>query len=206
MTKPARNISLGFTDEPFPEGTHMCLFYSDEQERVDVISRFMQAGLRANEQVCYFAKSLLPEELVKNLNSLGIDISDEDTARQLLCATSESAYYPNGRFDPDSMLATLRAFYSASMEEGFSGVRGIGEMEWALEDIPGSDRLIEYEMRVNMELKNTPLTSICQYNINLFDGKTIMDILRLHPAVILRGRITRNPFYSSPDAFKTSGG
>jgi len=206
MKKPARDISLGFTDEPFPKGIHMCLFYSTEQERVDVISRFLQAGLRAGERVCYFVGSLPPEGLTSRLADLGIDISKEEATRQLLCATTKSAYYPKGLFDPDSMLETLKAFYSASLEGGFSGVRGVGEMNWALEDIPGADRLVEYEARFNTELKKTPLTSICQYNINLFDGRTIMDILRLHPAVILRGRITRNPFYSVPDEFKSLGG
>jgi len=73
-------------------------------------------------------------------------------------------------------------------------VREIAEMYWASHNIPWTDRLIEYEARVNLELKRTPVTSICQYNTTLFDGKTIMKILRVHTAVIIRGCITRDPF------------
>jgi hypothetical protein len=205
MTKPDNNIALGFSQESFPAGTHMCLFYTDEQERLDVISKFLQAGLTAGEHVGYFAKTLPPEELIRDLTNRGIDISNEDVARQLSIASTEATYHPDGCFDPDRMLGNLHTFYSTSMEDGYSGARVSGEMHWALQDLPGVNRLIEYEARVNIALKRSPVTAICQYNTTLFDGKTVMNILRVHPAVILRGRITRNPFYSLPDEFKAMG-
>jgi len=201
MTIPDGNISLGFSDESFPTGTHMCLFYTDERVRRDVITKFLRAGLSAGERVCYFVNELRPEDLIRDIKDRGIEFSDEDIARQLYVASTEAAYYPEGRFEPDNMLDNLRSFYSASLKEGFSGVRGIGEMDWASHNIPGTERLVEYESRVNFELKNSPVTTICQYNTNLFDGKTIMDILRVHQAVILRGQIMRNPFYSLLNKF-----
>lgn len=184
----------------------MCLFYSDEQERFKVISKFLMAGLTAGEHVGYFAETLPPEELIRDLANSGIDTSDENIARQLSIASTEATYLPDGCFDPDKMLDNLHTFYSTSLKDGYSGARVSGEMHWALQGLPGMDRLIEYEARVNIALKRSPVTAICQYNTNLFDGKTIMDILRVHPAVILQERITSNPFYSLPDEFKAMEG
>jgi len=123
MTEYDSNIALGFTKEPFPEGTHICLFYSDEKERLDIVSKFLQAGLTAGEHVGYFAKAYPPEELIKNLQNRGINVSDEETSRQLSIGSTESICHPDGQFDPDKMLGNLRAFYFTSMEAGYSGAR-----------------------------------------------------------------------------------
>lgn len=36
---------------------------------------------------------------------------------------------------------------------------------------------------------------ICQYDANRFDGVTLMEVLRVHPFMIARGRIVSNPYY-----------
>ncbi len=205
MIQSLGDIDLGFTEESCPAGTHMCLFYSDEQVRLDVISKFLKAGLTSGERVGYFAKVIPPAELLKNLKDRNIDVSNEAIARDLSIISTESVYHPEGCFDPDKMLNNIHEFYSSSVRDGYNGARVSGEMHWALQELPGVERLIEYEARVNIALKRSPVTAICQYNTTLFDGATIMDILRVHPAVILRGRITRNPLYSLPDDFKTMG-
>ena len=33
MTEERRHVCLGFTDERYPEGTHICYLYSDDEER-----------------------------------------------------------------------------------------------------------------------------------------------------------------------------
>jgi hypothetical protein len=37
--------------------------------------------------------------------------------------------------------------------------------------------------------------------VNLFDGATILDILKVHPVMISRGQLVKNPFYVRPDDF-----
>ena len=44
------NVNLGFSEELFPAGPHVCLIYNSEEERNDVISKFIEAGLKNNEK------------------------------------------------------------------------------------------------------------------------------------------------------------
>jgi hypothetical protein len=84
---------------------------------------------------------------------------------------------------------------------GFSGIRSCGEMSWALKNIPGSDRLMEYETLLNTVGGEFPHSGMCQYDARLFDGATLLNILKVHPYMIAQGQIVKNPFYMRPDEF-----
>jgi hypothetical protein len=75
-------ISLGFDAEPYPMGTHMCFIFNDEDERRWVMSKYIQSGLDANEQVGYFVDTMSPEGLKKWMRELGVSLPDELDGRQ----------------------------------------------------------------------------------------------------------------------------
>ena len=54
-----------------------------------------------------------------------------------------------------------------------------------VQSVPGGDRLLEYESRVSMLLRDHPVTAVCQYDANEFDGATIIDVLKVHPQMII---------------------
>jgi len=199
MCEHTRNVSLGFTDEKFPQGIHMCYFYSDEEERRTIIPQFLASGLGAGERTGYFVQHLPASDLLNSLESLGVDVPSKESEGLFSISSTEQTYHPDGYFDPEKMIGNIHAFYADSMEKGFSGARASGEMQWASQDIPGTDRLLEYETKVNIALKKSPLTSICQYNTNLFDGATVMELLRVHPLVVTNGQVMHNPFFSLPE-------
>jgi len=199
MCEHTRDVSLGFTNEKFPQGVHICYFYNNEEERREVISQFLASGLEGGEQIGYFSRQLPATDLLDNLENLGVDVSCEQNKGHFNISSTEQTYYPDGYFDPEKMIGNIHEFYADSMEKGFSGARASGEMQWASQDIPGTDRLFEYETKVNIALKKSPVTAICQYNTNLFDGTTIMELLRVHPLVVTNGQIMHNPFFSLPE-------
>lgn len=45
MDNQSRVVDMGFTEELFPEGTHMCMIYDDDEQRREVVSKFLAAGL-----------------------------------------------------------------------------------------------------------------------------------------------------------------
>ncbi len=201
MKDQNRSASLGFTDEKFPVGTHMCLVYDNEQERQRVIAKFLEAGLLEREKVAYFADTTSPGHLNDWLSSMGIEIPPDGKADQLSVSVAQETYCPHGEFVPDEMLDTLRAFHGQVAAEGFPCGRVSGEMSWALRGIPGSDRLMEYEARVNDVLVTHPITAICQYDARKFDGTMILDVLRVHPMMIVEGRVVQNPYFMRPQDF-----
>ncbi len=196
-----RVVGMGFTCGSFPEGTHMCLIYDDEEQRLNIISKFIESGLVSRERVGYFADETEPERVYEWLEESGVDTSEprQDGRFQVLAA--EDVYCPDGEFVPEKMLGRLRAGYDDAIGCGCPGIRVSGEMSWALRGLPGCDRLMEYEALVNDVVSEYPVTAVCQYDARRFDGATILNVHRVHPMMIVGGQIVRNPYYMRPQEF-----
>ena len=190
-----RTVSLGFTDEPAPEGQHICHLYSDDSERLRVMAKFMESGISENEKLIYVIDTMTPEEMLDCLEELGVDTREQ--------ASRFTTYCPQGIFSTQAMLALLRDFYDGAMADGkYAGGRLMGEMSWSLvEGRVDETSLMEYEARVTTLLASRPLTACCQYDTRRFDGSTIMDVLAVHPLMIVRGQLVKNPYYIEPDEF-----
>lgn len=204
MCNTQTTVSMGFTEQRFAAGTHMCLIYSSEAERRSLIAKFLGSGLADGEKVSYFADSATLEEVHQWFADMGVEIPADGREGQFNVLNAEKTYCPEGKFVPETMLGTLRAYYKQTMGEGYSGGRVSGEMTWALRGIPGSDRLMEYEALVNNVLAEHPITAFCQYDANRFDGATILDVLRVHPMMVVHGQIVQNPYYLKPEDFLRS--
>jgi hypothetical protein len=206
MCTEGRKVNVGFSEEPIPEGTHMCMIYNSDAERRQVISRFLSSGLGEKERVGYFADMMEPEEVRDWLRSLQIELPEDPHDTSFSVNRALDVYCPGGHFDPEEMCDRLRTYHDQTEAEGFVGARVSGEMTWALKGIPGSERLIEYEARVNTVFTTHPLTAICQYDASRFDGATIFEVLRVHPMMVVRGQIVRNPYYvTAEDYFREIG-
>lgn len=193
MLADRRNTRLGFTPELYPEGTHICYLYSDDEERRHLLRAFITSGIAERELVDYLADVRTAEQLGHVANDLGID--QKTSGHHLTFSMARSAYYPAGEFVPVTMLGRIEKMVSRRQICGCAGARITGEMSWAVGGIAGSDRLIEYEEGINTLLTNVPVTVMCQYDTRKFDGATIFEILNVHPIMVVRGRIMRNPFY-----------
>jgi hypothetical protein len=174
--------------------------YDNEEERKHFMSAYVSSGIDEREAVTYLADAA-PDMLERAIEELGIAAPLQEQQDQLSVATAVETYCPGGRFVPETMLDCLRDMYAFHRATGYAGARVTGEMTWALHDIPGSDRLIEYEGRINDLLETYPLTAICQYDTRRFDGATIFEVLSVHPIMIVHGQIMRNPFYIPPDQY-----
>ena len=188
-------VPLGFTGETFPPGIHMCYIYNDEDERRRIIFQFLESGLRNGEKVSYFMDANTADTMKECQSALDVDKLFEEQQGHFSVATTREAYCPTGIFVPDEMLDRLSAFYTRSVTEGYAGARVAGEMSWAVREVPGSFRLMEYEARINTALMHYPVTAICQYDARCFDGRMLRDVLAVHPMIILHGQILKNPYY-----------
>jgi hypothetical protein len=197
MCMSDHKINLGFTEEVFPAGTHMCLIYTSEEERNHVISKFIDSGLKSGEKVAYFCDETTTENSKKWLSEKGVDFSAVKKAGQFTVAKTSDVYYPTGKFVPELMLDNLSAFHNSACEQNFPASRITGEMCWATRGVPGSERLMEYESQGKVFLAKYPVTVVCQYDATRFDGATLLECLKVHPYMIVYGQIVSNPYYSS---------
>ena len=201
MCKDHLKVSLGFTDEKVPVGTHMCLIFTDEEERKDSLLKFLLSGLKTGERMACFSNKTDEETLREFFMENGVSFDEKKGDNAISLSGTDEVYFQDGVFDPDRMLSTLTDFYDESKRMGFPASRVIGEMSPEIETVPGGDRLLEYESRVSMLLRDHPVTSVCQYDANSFDGATIMEVLKVHPKMIVKGSVVNNPFFIEPETY-----
>jgi hypothetical protein len=99
------------------------------------------------------------------------------------------------------MLALIEEVLAGGKAQGFPLTRLVANMEWALEDRPGVDDIVEYETRLNYVLPKYDDPVCCIYDLARFSANVVMGILRTHPTVIIGGILQENPFFVPPDEF-----
>ena len=188
--------------EQLPCGSHICLLFSSEQERRRLVSSFVNNGLSGGNKILYLADIMQPNEVPGWLSEEGIKVPCEQQSNQFNVHEAGNIYCPSGEFIIEDVIGALSDFSQQADSEGFAGFYGTGEMSWATKNIVGSEQLLRYEARLNN--LDHPLTALCQYDVNLFDGETLLNVLRVHPWVYVQGQIIRNPHYVEPAEFLDS--
>ena len=179
---------------------HICAFYRGVEERDDVLMPYLRTGLRAGDKCICVLDSTDPDALCAEL-------TDEPRVEddQLSAFRSEDSYLLQGRFAPDDMLDFWESVaQSAFAVHDYTLVRAVGEMTWALRDLPGVDLLVAYEAELNRQLHKYPQVVLCLYDLERFtDGEALMEILRTHPQVLMSRMLVDNPWYIEPDELLT---
>jgi hypothetical protein len=201
MTQSHQTISLGFTPQPFSPGVHICQIYGDDNERQEALLKFLLSGLQSGERTSCFSEKVTETQISAYLTKYGFSLQEVRDSGAFTLAGTQEIYFQNGCFDPERMLDVLRQYYDDSVAQGYSAARVIGEMAPEVQHIPGGARLLEYESRVSLLLRDHPVTAVCQYDACSFDGATIMDILKVHPLMLVRGTVVHNPFFIKPEEF-----
>ncbi len=176
---------------------HIGALFASDAERHDVLRPFVAEGLARRERVVHIVGA--PHH-GRHVQQLAFDMAEEQECFHML--PWEEMYLAGGRFDQQAMLGRIRQVLRDGSDRGFPMTRLVAHMEWALEPYPGVEDLIEYESRLN----DTPFHDVvlCAYDLNRFDGRTIMGVLRTHPMVVVGGALYESPFYEEPGTASSS--
>lgn len=180
----------------FEEGMHLCYIFSDDQERTATLSKLLASSLASRQKVLNIIDTTAPPDLAAGLAREGCDSAA--ASRDIVTLDNESAYCPGGKFDPIGLLEGAASFCRQAADEGYLGARVCGDMSWVIrKHVPMAD-LMAYERRVNHYTRAVACTALCEYDARKFDGATIMDVLRVHPAIIVGTQVVMNPYFVPP--------
>ena len=182
---------------------HVCLLYRDKDEGLASAGAFIQAGLEQNDQCVYVADDNAVADVVKALTQRGINVDAALETQQLIIGTKQETYLLDGYFDPDQAIAFFAQASREAQSSRFRAVRGCAEMTWQLGGEPGTDRLLEYESKMNSELfPNNNVLGVCQFNLSSFSPWIIREVIYTHPVVIVGGLVCVNLYYKSPGVYR----
>ncbi len=180
---------------------HLCLIYETPEEQFGAIVPFIRFGLRRGERCVYIADQNTADEVLDTLDAAGVDVAGAREKDALSVVTKREAYLRDGYFDPERMLVFLADSVDAALRAGFKALRVTGEMTWALGGAAGSERLMEYESKLNRLLPAADVLAICQYSRRWFPAGMLKQVIETHPIVIHGATVCRNPYYVPPEEF-----
>jgi hypothetical protein len=201
MENQGRKISLGFTNQQFEPGVHICQIFNDDDERHEALVNYVISGLQSGENAACFSETETEASLAGFFKENGINYKEVEQSGEFSLSKTGEVYFENDTFEPERMLNLLRTFYEKSISQNRAGARVIGEMSPQVEHVSGGSRLMEYESKVSILLRTCPVNAVCQYDARSFDGSTILDILKVHPYMIVRGAVVHNPFFVQPEEY-----
>ncbi|MDC4204251.1 MAG: MEDS domain-containing protein [Candidatus Manganitrophus sp.] len=192
---------LGKTIAQTAPHDHLCLLYETPQEQLAAAISFIRIGLERGEQCIYIVDHHAAETIADAMRQEGIDVDAALQSHALIIAQKRDAYLIEGHFDPDRMISFLEQAVHSAERAGFSALRVTGEMTWAMGGDSGTERLIEYEAKLNRFFSKHNVSAICQYDRKRFSPEVLLDVIRTHPKVISGGVVCRNHYYVPPDEF-----
>ena len=133
---------------------HVCAFFHHPDEEYRVLLPFISEGMQRGEKAFHIVG---PHEQIDHRNrlrSVGIEVDNVEREGGLEIKLWEDAYLRDGHFDQQRMLTLIEEVLQTGHRQNYPLTRLVAHMEWALEDRPGVNDLVEYETRLNFILPN----------------------------------------------------
>jgi MEDS: MEthanogen/methylotroph, DcmR Sensory domain len=192
-------VPSGIDEIDLQAGSHVCAFYRGAADRDRLLSGYLSAGLTAGDKcVCIVDSPYTADRLTSMLRSRD---RPAVPAGQLDVHLSESTYLAGGEFTTSDMLTFWTETMTRAGTQGYPFFRLVGEMTWALRDVPGLEHLVAYESELNRVTLNYPVIVLCLYDLDLFSGEAVVNIVKTHPHVLVQGILVENPYHVTAAEF-----
>jgi hypothetical protein len=182
----AQGLSLGFVP-----GDHVCAFYSSSRNVLDdIVVDYITKGLQEGNKVfCMVDEPAavhgrVPPQLVAREGMLNVLTEDE-------------AYMPDGSFSKDVFIRNMETMAREASADGYGSFRAVGDESFIVRNGVDIKEWFAAESELNEILPDYPHFFFCLYDLDLFDGDTVMYVLKTHPRVYVNGIIIGNPHYQA---------
>ncbi len=199
-------VATGIDEINVRPGSHVCAFYRGAGDRDRMLAAYLGTGLAAGDKcICIVDGAATARELASRLEPLcRSDARSGLPSSQLDLHLPETTYLAGGEFTASDMLTFWAENLAKAEVEGYSFCRLVGEMTWALRDAPGVEHLVGYESELNRITAGSSSIVLCLYDLDLFSGEVVVNIVKTHPQVLIQGILVENPYYVAPDEFLNS--
>jgi DNA-binding CsgD family transcriptional regulator len=201
----AQPINTGLPPAPWAAGDHICALYSGPEEREATLAPFLAAGLDAGQKCVCILEAADHAGLLEEVRAdAEVDVDRCIASGQLEMFTAAESYVQAGMFSADEMLEFWTdSLHDALYREGFESVRSAGDTTGITDLVDDFDEFAVYEAHLNRLTAEYPQTILCLYDVRLFGGAVVLELLRTHRKLLLGGLMIENPHYLTPDEYLT---
>ncbi|MFX0057970.1 MAG: MEDS domain-containing protein [Candidatus Hodarchaeota archaeon] len=184
--KDIKGIQLDINlDYNFPWGTHMCYFYREVEDLMDIIIPYIKKGLENNEFcVCVTSEDLNEKVVKKRLNSEIKNFNEFLKKGQIEIFPYTGWYLKDGEFNFQKVIDGWIKKYNYAMSRGFNGLRVIGNTVW-VQKKDWKD-FSAYEEEINNIVGNYRMILLCTYSAEKCNMNEILGVIKTHQVATIR--------------------
>lgn len=175
---------------------HIGAFFHSAEERYRVLDPFIAEGLAVGDRAFHIVESAEREGHRRRLLSAGIEVDRAESRRQFEIGSWDAGHLGGEQIDQDALLAFVEGGLRRTSSDRVSPTRLIG---MGNRGVRHWDQLVEFESRVNELLLSYDDLVVCAYELAELPGDVAVDMMRVHPALVIGGALRENPFYASPE-------
>jgi len=168
-------------------GDHICCIHKNSEEQFSILIPYFKIGLENNEKCFYVLDKNTPEIIIEEFKLRGLVLEPYIKSGQFNIVTKNDIYLNEGVFNLVRTIKLIQNIEKIALEQGYLGVRATGEMSWVLNNDSGKNQLIEYEEKLNKLFTELRFVTICQYDETKFESNVLVEVIQIHPIVIVRG-------------------
>jgi len=168
-----------------PWGTHLCQFYRSEQDLLDIMVPYFQAGLESNEYCIWLtAEPLDVIEAARALREVLPDYDQYVEKGQIEIIPYTKWYYRDGVLDLLTVVDKFIEKHQDAKVSGYEGVRVAGDVTLVMND--HSEYLLEYEETVDNVIGDYRIIALCAYGVEKCEISELVDIVSKHQLALIR--------------------
>lgn len=178
-----------------PKGVHVASFFKGDSDRDSSMVPFVLDSIDRNAKCVYVLDRSTREQVVESLMKVR-NVQSQLDAGQITFVPSSETYLKGGKFEMKRMLSLWPALEQQAISEGYGSLNATGEMTWSSKNTPGVENLREYEARINDLYPAIKANILCQYDEDAFESDILLDVMRAHPKVVVKGELCVNPYFT----------
>lgn len=180
----ARRVGIEILGD-IPWGTHICVFYQDKQDLIDILVPYFKAGLENNEFCMWItSEPLNTKEAEESLRQAVNNLSEYVEKGQIEILDYSQWYTKLGRFDTDEVLQGWNEKYEQAVKRGFDGLRVTGNALWL--EKRDWKKITRYEAMANDIIGDSRILAICTYPLNKCGASEAIDVVCNHRFALIR--------------------
>ncbi len=167
------------------QGTHLCQFYKNRKELLDVLVPFFKEGIESQEFCLWITSDPLGRIAARRAMKDAVPDFDSLMARgQVKLLEHGDWYSQNGTFDAKKSAGAFITEINRAMDSGYLGVRLATNLSWLEKKDWG--RFADFEDGADGFVSGRPMRVICSYPLEKCGAVEVLDIVRSHHSVIVR--------------------
>lgn len=163
--------------------SHVCHFYSDRQDLLDILIPFFKEGLEAGEFCLWGAdEPLTKEDAMGELKKAVPNLEDYIDKGQLEIFAAGELY--QGRLDSQRTYDRFMKILHDALDKGFAGFRCNGNTR----GVPSRDwlSLMIYESYIDAGVRRFPVTTMCSYAQEKCGVEEIAGLEKVHQSTLIK--------------------